>query len=75
MRTIIDIPDTQIKILDKLTSQKSVSRAQIIRDAINFYIANQNKNKKAFEESFGVWKNKKINSIKYVQEIRNEWRD
>ena len=40
MRTIVDIPDTQVKILDQVSKKKKVSRAKIIRQAVTNYISN-----------------------------------
>ena len=38
MRTIIDIPDKDIKILNQLSKKKKISRAGIIRQALTNYI-------------------------------------
>ena len=34
MRTIVDIPDSQVKILDQVSKKKNVSRASLIREAL-----------------------------------------
>lgn len=47
MRTIINIADSQIKILDKL-SKKKISRDKIMGQALTSYIASNDHNNKAF---------------------------
>lgn len=73
MRTIIDIPDTQIKILDQLSKKKKISRAQIVRQALTNYIADDNESKKSYEAAFGIWKDKKLDSLVYQAKLRDEW--
>ena len=72
MRTIIDIPDTQIKILNKLSKKKRVSRAEIVRQALTNYIADYTRSQKSYKLVFGIWKNRKINSLEYQQKLRDE---
>jgi metal-responsive CopG/Arc/MetJ family transcriptional regulator len=73
MRTIVDIPDTQIKILDQLSKNKRLSRAHIIRKALDLYITNYTKSKKAYESAFGIWKSKKLDALTYQCKLRDEW--
>ena len=73
MRTIVDIPDAQIKILDNLSKKKKLSRAKIIRQALTNYITNCTKSQKGYESAFGLWKDKKIDSVVYQQKLRGEW--
>ena len=73
MRTIVDIPDNHVKVLDQLSKKKKLSRANIIRQAIAGYIANYNKSQKSYESAFGVWKNKPIDGLAYQQKLRDEW--
>lgn len=73
MRTIVDIPDSQVKILDQMSKKKNVSRASVIREALAKYINSYSYSKKGYELAFGVWKNKKLDSLKYQQKLRDEW--
>ncbi|HJD67703.1 MAG TPA: ribbon-helix-helix domain-containing protein [Rickettsia endosymbiont of Bembidion lapponicum] len=73
MRTVIDIPDTQIKILDQLSKKKKISRAQIVRQALTDYIADNTKNNKSYESAFGIWKDMKLDSLEYQAKLRDEW--
>jgi metal-responsive CopG/Arc/MetJ family transcriptional regulator len=73
MRTIVDIPDSQIEILNQLSKKKKTSRAEIIRLALAGYIAEHNKTKKGFKHAFGIWQDRKIDSVTYQQNLRDEW--
>nr|WP_016926048.1 hypothetical protein [Rickettsia conorii] len=72
MRTIINIADSQIKILDKI-SKKKISRDKIIGLALTSYIASNDHNNKAFENAFGLWKDKNLDSVEYQTKLCNEW--
>ena len=74
MRTIIDIPDVQVKVLNQLSKKKKVSRAEIVRQALTNYITEYTSTKKSYKESFGIWKDKKLDSIEYQRQLRNEWK-
>ncbi len=73
MRTIVDIPDTQVKILDQVSKKKKVSRAKIIRQAVTNYISNYVNSKKSYDSAFGIWREKKLDSLEYQQKLRDEW--
>lgn len=73
MRTIVDIPDAQVKILNQLSKKKKLSRAEIIRQALGNYIANDHKNKKSYDSAFGIWRDQKLDSLLYQQKLRDEW--
>ena len=73
MRTIIDIPDAQIKILNRLSKKKKVSRAEIIRQALTDYVVNYAKSKKSYKSAFGIWKDQQLDSLSYQQKLRKEW--
>lgn len=73
MRTIVEIPDKQIEILDQLSKRKKVSRAEIVRQALDNYIGSYNKSKEDYRMAFGIWKGKNIDSLLYQQKLRDEW--
>lgn len=74
VRTIINIADSQIKILNQLSQNKKISRAEIIRQALSYYIASYNQNSKDFENAFGLWKDKGTDGLEYQNKLRNEWK-
>lgn len=73
MRTIISIPEEQIKILSQISKRKKVARAKLIREAVTMYINRINKTEDNFNESFGIWKNRHIDGNVYQQKLRDEW--
>ena len=72
MRTLVDIPDDQIDDLAVICEVKKVSRAEVIRQAISFYIGT---NKLAPADAFGLWKAKQPNldGLAYQEQARAEW--
>lgn len=70
MRTLVDIPDRQIKELTAICEAEKVSRAEVIRQAIASYIENK---KPVAVEVFGLWKGRKIDGLAYQEQVRSEW--
>lgn len=72
MRTIIDIPESQLAALRLLEERKNVSRAELIRQAVAQYVV---RNVEA-PEAFGSWKLKKTKATDAVvlqRKLRAEW--
>ena len=72
MRTLIDLPENTIQALRRLSSKEKVSRAEVIRRAIARYLE-EHPQVEAGVDVFGLWKSRKINSLKYQDELRSEW--
>jgi metal-responsive CopG/Arc/MetJ family transcriptional regulator len=72
MRTIISIPDAQAKLLDKLSEKEDISRSELIRQAINYYLETHFF-PNAEEQAFGLLKGKIKDGITYQDKIRSEW--
>ena len=70
MRTIIDIPDTQIDLLSNLVEQENISRAELIRRAISEYLARYQVKQ---TDAFGLWKDKQVDGVEYQNKLREEW--
>ena len=71
MRTIFEIPDEKVKELDRLCKAQKISRAELMRRAIDKYLLDTPLVRR--EASFGIWKKKKIDSLKFEASIRKEW--
>lgn len=71
MRTIIDLPDEQIRRLRLLCQRDGISRAEAIRRALASMLASQKSGSRA--EAFGAWSGKKKDSKKMVRALRAEW--
>lgn len=70
MRTIIDIPEKLKERLIAMSKKNGVSMAEIIRRAIANLLSEEDKDRSSF---FGIWKSKKIDSIKTQRRMRQEW--
>ncbi|ENN85452.1 hypothetical protein RHSP_08109 [Rhizobium freirei PRF 81] len=71
MRTLVDIGDLEVKALDRLAQREKMSRAALIRKAIDDFLA---RNSAASEvEAFGLWGDRKIDGLAYQDDIRGEW--
>lgn len=70
MRTLVDIPDRQLKDLMAICEAEKLSRAEAIRQAISSYIE---KKKPEAVEVFGLWKDRKVDGLAYQEQVRSEW--
>ena len=73
MRTIVNIPESQLKILNKLAAERKISRSELIRQALAEYSENRKKELFQYKSAFGSWKKKNLDSIDYQKKIREEW--
>jgi hypothetical protein len=70
MRTLVDIPDGELKDLNALSELRKVSRAELIRQAVAGFLA---QNKAGLETSFGLWKRRGGDGVEYQEKLRREW--
>ena len=70
MRTLIDIPEKQIKELAAICQAQNASRAEIIREAIACYLAHK---RPPMTDAFGIWKDCKVDGLAYQEKVRSEW--
>lgn len=70
MRTLVDIPDRQIKELIRISKAEKLSRAEIIRQAVAAFIEMKNQ---GTVEAFGLWKECETDNVKYQEQLRSEW--
>lgn len=70
MRTLIDIPDQQVRQLTEISRKKGLSRAEIVRQAIAAYLVT---NRATHSEAFGLWGNRRVDGLKYQRKLRSEW--
>ena len=72
MRTIIDLPDSQIAALRELEDRKKVSRAELIRQAVAHYVVLHADSGNAF----GAWKTpnrRPADALAVQRKLRTEW--
>ena len=71
-RTLIDISENTLNQLDELATSMSVSRAELVRQAIKAWL--KDKMTKKGKNAFGILKNKlNRDGVEYQQFIRGEW--
>ena len=71
MRAIVDIADQQIEALDALSRAAKQSRAALIREAIDQYLARRRQSQAG--EAFGLWGERRIDGLDYQEQARREW--
>ena len=71
MRTLVDLGDARIKALDELARIEKLSRAAVIRQAVDDYLAKRRT--KQQEDAFGLWGDRKLDGLAYQEKLRGEW--
>ena len=75
MRTIVDLPKSQIAALDIYRKAQKISRAEAVRRAIAAFIPKRPKTKEEWMKhpAFGSWNGGKIDAVKYIKDLRSDW--
>jgi metal-responsive CopG/Arc/MetJ family transcriptional regulator len=71
MRILVDIPESQVKDLARLSAAKKRPRAAIVREAVTEYLARQESD--PMHKAFGIWRDLGIDSVEYQRKLREEW--
>ncbi len=71
MRTLVDIPEEDLALLNKLSEIRDMSRAELVRQAISIYLEPHKMAERV--EGFGLWANRAEDGLVYQQRIRSEW--
>ncbi|MES2884444.1 MAG: CopG family transcriptional regulator [Pseudomonadota bacterium] len=73
MRTIVDLPDAEIRRLDGIAKRDKVSRAEVVRRAVKSYADQVTPH--PIEAVFGIWKDRKDigDGVEYQRRLRAEW--
>lgn len=71
MRTLIDLPDTQIQALAALCERVRQPRTAVIREAVAEYL--ERRKASSADAAFGLWGNKAVDGLTYQQKVRAEW--
>jgi hypothetical protein len=81
MRTLIDLPNQQLKELAEICAARKLSRAEAVRQAVAAFIE---QNKPSRESAFGLWKGQTVclpgeseplpeDGLAYQEKLRSEW--
>lgn len=69
----MDIEATKVEALDRVAKRRKVSRASLIRNAVDDYLTREQQKDEAFEQAFGAWKDRKIDADAFINALRDEW--
>jgi hypothetical protein len=81
MRTLIDVPEEQLKELGAICAARKLSRAEAVRQAVAAFIELNRPSRKA---AFGLWKDQTVylpgdpeplpeDGLAYQEKLRSEW--
>jgi hypothetical protein len=74
MRTLIDIPEDNIRRLDAMAATRGWSRAEAVRRAVAEMLERDDQADKAsIMAVFGAWKDRGIDGLAFQQALRAEW--
>ena len=73
MRTIIDLPERQVDALERISRSRTLSRAELIRQAVDHYLQEHLPGR---DEAFGLWKRAgaREDGLAYQRRLRKEWK-
>lgn len=71
MRTLVDIPDRELREITELSRRRKLSRAALIREAVSVYLAEHRRGQK--RDAFGLWGERKTDGLAYQDKLRAEW--
>lgn len=71
MRTLVDIKEPQLRLLDQLAKEQKRPRAALIREAVADYL--ERKTAQNASTAFGLWGERAIDGLEYQEKVRSEW--
>ena len=71
MRTLIDIPDVQLRALAALCERTRQPRAAVVREAIAEYLARHQGSVR--DDAFGLWGPEGPDGLAFQERARAEW--
>lgn len=71
MRTLVDIPEAQLRRLDSRARRDGRSRAALIREAVDKMLGPEET--LSIDDVYGLWGDHAVDGLQYQQAIRSEW--
>jgi len=71
MRTLVDIPENDIEMLNELSAARRVSRSELVRSAITLYLRANGSD--LTDAAFGLRAARKEDGLAYQKRMRSEW--
>lgn len=73
MRTIVELPQEQLKGLSSLCRRERISRAEAIRRAVGQMLEGQKAAETGIPGAFGIWKHRAKKARRLQRRLREEW--
>ena len=70
MRTIVDLPEQELKAVKALARRENLSQAEILRRAVRLYLESQRHELEP--QAFGLW-GCRTDGLAYQESLRDEW--
>lgn len=70
MRTLVDLGAERVEELDRLARERTKSRAALIREAVDEFLA---RHRGGGEEAFGLWGPEAPDGLAFQEQARREW--
>jgi hypothetical protein len=71
MRTLVDIPEEELTLLNRLSKAQNTSRAELVRQAITLFLQPHKETRPL--PGFGAWKDHPEDGLAYQERLRAEW--
>ncbi len=71
MRTLVDIPESDLRELSELGRRQGQSRAALIREAVGTYLVIRRQTRTT--DAFGLWGRKGPDGLAHQRQLRGEW--
>jgi metal-responsive CopG/Arc/MetJ family transcriptional regulator len=75
MRTIIEIPDEQIRALDAWRRTRGLTRAEAVRRAVSGLLHDEAEVRSSVAAAFGLWRGRALDGMAEQERLRAEWDD
>lgn len=75
VRTIIELPDEQLRALDAWRYTRGLSRAEAVRRAVANLLEDQTQVQAAVDAAFGIWSHRALDGLAEQERLRAEWDD
>lgn len=73
MRTIVELPEDQLRALDAWREARGISRAEAVRRAVANLLADEVQVRAAVESAFGLWSDRGLDGLDEQRRLRGEW--
>ena len=74
MRTIVDIPEDQLRRVDTIARRRNWSRAATVRKALELFVESEPDDFDAvLDRAIVAWADIDINGLEWQQKLRAEW--